>query len=76
VYDFPDPSLNFSPKIFENSLTIDPYYTYNVIMTEYIDPIPDDLSACQELLRAALWPGLGSAFFLFLIVRRLQNCTP
>jgi transposase len=24
-----------------------------VIMTEHIDPIPDDLSACQELLRAA-----------------------
>jgi len=23
-------------------------------MTKYIDPIPDDLSACQELLRAAL----------------------
>jgi transposase len=54
VSGFPDFSLNFSPKIFENSPTIAPYYTYNVIMTENIDPIPDDLSACQELLRAVL----------------------
>jgi transposase len=54
VSDFPDFSLNFSPNIFEHSPTIAPYYTYNVIMTENIDPIPDDLSACQELLRAVL----------------------
>lgn len=25
-----------------------------MIMTEHIDPIPDDLSACQELLRTLL----------------------